>query len=286
MTRILLIARNAFRAVMSKRALYIWSAAILLMFIRAAPALFIESQDESLRRFLQANAVAGAMETWAMLCIGAAVLLGAGAVSTEITTKTIVTLLARPVRRWELCVGKWLGVTAFVAVSLAIGVALDMAIANYLGIDVERKVLIAALAHTMVAAILFSGVTVIVGTSGSAAVAVAITVLLMFLPGLINVLETDPRPRPKAIGKALGYLVPPGHDSLYQGITWAPFPQRNVARGTVQGQQAAPPPTRVRPRMEVDYPAVRKQLYKNLAYAAVYFLIGCAIFTRKDVKLA
>ena len=60
MTRILLVARNAFRAIMSKRALYIWSAAILLMFIRAAPALFITSQDESVRRFLQAGAVAGA----------------------------------------------------------------------------------------------------------------------------------------------------------------------------------------------------------------------------------
>lgn len=279
MTRILLIARNAFRAVMSKRALYIWTAAILLMFLRSAPALFNESNNASAQLFMRANAIAGAMDMWAVLCVGAAVLLGAGAISTEITTKTIVTMLARPVRRWEVCLGKWIGVTAFVALSLAIGVALDMMIANYLDIDVERKVLLAALAHTMVAAMLFGGVAVVVGSGGSAAIAVAITVLLMFMPGLVSVLETDPRPRVQAAGKAIGYLVPPGYDSLYEAITWAPFPQRATLAG-------APAPVRVRPRVQVDYPAVRKELYENLAYAGVYFLIGCAIFTRKDVKLA
>ena len=39
MTHILLVAKNAFRAVMSQRALYMWAFAVVIMFLRSGPAL-------------------------------------------------------------------------------------------------------------------------------------------------------------------------------------------------------------------------------------------------------
>lgn len=272
--RVLLVARNAFRAIMSKRALYIWVFAVLLMFMRSAPAIFMDA-DPQVLRFVRANAVAGAMDMWALICVGAAILLGAGSVATEITSKTVVTLLARPVRRWEVLLGKWIGITGFIALSLAIGVALDLAIASYFGVDVERKVLAMAVVHTMAAVILLGGFAIALSGGGSTVLAGAITVLLVALPGLVAELIDHPRPIPRRLGKTIDALTPPGYDSLYDATTYAAFPRRANARG----------PVIERPRPAVDFAAERKEVYTNLAYAAAYFLLGCAFFTRKDVNL-
>jgi hypothetical protein len=45
-------------------------------------------------------------------------------------------------------------------------------------------------------------------------------------------------------------------------------------------------PTRfARQRPVVDYVAARKQLYTNLGYGAAYFLAGCVLFMRRDIRL-
>jgi ABC-type Na+ efflux pump permease subunit len=273
-TRVLLVARNAFRAIVSKRAIYIWGLAVILMFMRSAPAIFMDAEP-MVMQFVRANAVSGAMDLWALLCVGAAILLGAGSVANEIGSKTIVTLLARPVRRWEVLLGKWIGITAFVVLSLAIGVALDLVIASYIGVEVQRTALAMAIVHTIAAAVLLGGVAIALSGGGSMILAGAITVLLVALPGLIEALVDHPRPIPRAAGKTIDALTPPGYDSLYDGTTWAPFPRRANARG----------PVVERPRPTIDFQAERKEVYANLAYAAAYFLLGCAFFTRKDVNL-
>ena len=277
-TRILLIARNAFRAIMSRRALYIWAAAILLMFMRAVPALFFGG-DWSRMLFVRAAAVAGGLETWALLCLAAAILLGAGAAAGEITSKTVVTMLARPVERWEILAGKWLGVLAFVGLSLAIGVALATGLAAYLGVDVDERILVAAVAQTMIACALFSGVAVVLGSAGSMALAIAVTLLLAYLPLAVVELKRAPEnyARTRLAGRVLDYVAPPGYDDLYQGVTWAPFPRSTNPRARM-------PPDR--PRAVVSYREQGKLLGANVAYAGVYFLLGCWVWTRRDVSLA
>ena len=116
MKRILLIAKNAFRSVMSQRALYMWGFAIVIMFLRSAPALFARNQQPEFVAFLRANAVSGALDVWSYLCMAAAIYLGGTSIATELRLKTIITVLARPLRRWEMLVGKWIGVTAFCTV--------------------------------------------------------------------------------------------------------------------------------------------------------------------------
>jgi len=276
MARVLLVARNTFRAIMSKRALYVWTLAVVMMFLRAAPAIFAPSLEPAVLLFVRANAVSAAMELWSVLCVGAAILLGAGSVAGEISTKTIVTMLARPVRRWEVLLGKWIGVTAFALLSLAIGVALDTGIAAWLDIEIERRILAIALAHTVASIMLFGAVAVVIGSGGSAVLAVALTALLIFIPGVVTLLKDEPKPVPYAIGRTFGFLTPAGYDSHYDGMTWAPFPRRPNTRG----------PVVERPRPQIDYPAVRRDMLENLGYAGVYFLLGCVFFTRKDVNLA
>jgi len=277
-TRILLIARNAFRGIMSRRALYIWAGAVLLMFFRAAPQIVAGFRGpERVREFMLSGAVAGSLEVWAFLCLAAAIFLGAGSVATELTTRTIVTVMARPVHRWELLVGKWLGVSAFAMVTLAIGVVLAYGLGRYVGVDVDRLTLVIlreALAQSIVAIVLYSGVAVVLGSFGSWVIGAGVTVLLAFLPVLVNELKAiDDSPNWQRVGITLDWMTPDGYVSYYPRLNKVPFP------GTPQ--RPAPPAV---PQRE-DTRDLHRPLYASLAYAALYFLAGCAAFTRRNINL-
>jgi hypothetical protein len=278
-TRIVLIARNAFRGIMSRRALYIWAGAVLLMFFRAAPQIVAGFRGpERLRAFMFSGAVAGSLEVWAFLCLAAAIFLGAGSVATEMTTRTIVTVMARPVRRWELLVGKWLGVSAFAVVTLAIGVVLAFGLGTYVGVDFDRVMLVTlreALAQSIVAIVLYSAVAVVLGSFGSWVIAGGVTVLLAFLPILVNELKNiDDSPNWRRVGVTLDWITPDGYVSYYARLNKTPFP----------GAPQRPAPTAV-PQREGTRD-LHRPLYGNLAYAALYFLAGCAAFSRRSINLA
>jgi len=275
MTRVALVAANVFRGILSKRALYVWAAAVLLMLLRSGPAIFMKDQNAQLTAFLRANAISGALDSWALLALAAAIFLGAASVGGEKVNKTISTVLARPIRRWEFLVGHWLGVTLFSVVSLAIGVVLAGGLAWYFGIEIDRGLAAIAMAQTIAAAMMFAAIGIAIGANSSTALAASVTVLLVFLPAVITILVADPKPWQHYPGKVLDFVTPPGYTSHYQGIAWADMP--------------APPKSRpgFRPwqRPVVDYPVARKRLYTNLVYGAVYFLAGALLFTRRDVRL-
>jgi hypothetical protein len=287
-SRILLIARNAFRGIMSRRALYIWAAAILLMFFRAAPQIIAGFRGpERMRAFMFSGAVAGSLDVWAFLCLAAAILLGAGSIASERTTRTIVAVLARPVRRWELLVGKWLGVSAFAIVTLAIGVVLAFGFATYVGVDFDRLtfvILREALAQSIVAIILYAGVAVVLGSFGSWVVAGGMTVLLAFLPILVNELKNiDDSTAWRRVGVTLDWVTPDGYVSYYARLNTVPFPGVQP-RPPSPGVPQRPPASAV--SQQEDTRDLHRLLYANLSYAALYFLAGCAAFARRNINLA
>jgi ABC-type transport system involved in multi-copper enzyme maturation permease subunit len=273
MGRIGLVAGNVFRGILSKRALYVWAAAIVLMLLRSGPSIFFSEQNQPFAAFLRANAISGALDSWAMLALAAAIFLGAASVGGEMTNKTISTVLARPIRRWEFLVGHWLGVTLFSLVSLAIGLVIGVGLSWYFGIEIDRGRAAIALAQTVGGIMLFAGLGVGLGANASVALAAGVTVLMIFLAPVVTILVNDARPWQHYPGVVLDYLTPPGYTSHYQGIAWADPPPNPRF------------PARVRGRPAVDYPVARKRLYTNLGYAAAYFLAGCLFFMRRDIRL-
>jgi hypothetical protein len=158
-----------------------------------------------------------------------------------------------------------------------IGVVLAMSLAAYLGIDVERDVLVVAFAHTTASILVFGAFAVVISAAGSSVLAVAFSVLLLSSPALIAMLREEPGRTPRAFGAVLDYATPPGYRSLYRDVAWAPFPQRlNGPRGQ--------PPSRVPEK--IDYKAQGKVMLETAGYAGLYFLIGCFFFSRRDVKLS
>jgi ABC-type transport system involved in multi-copper enzyme maturation permease subunit len=284
MSAVLLIARNVLRAILSRSALYIWAAGLLLMFLRSGPAIFVQNRSPETMLFMRANAVSGSLDMWSFGCIAAAIFLGANMVAGDLVTKRAVTVLARPLHRWQFLTGKLLGIFVFLVLTLAVGVGLALALAAYLGIEVDIAVLGAAIPQTLVAIIVFGAVASAAGSFGSAVAAVGLSVLLVFLPTLISTMRDDPDAKIAAVGKTLDALVPDSYRSHYNAVAWAPFPVPPNMRN-LQGPAAAAIQQRQRRPPEIDYADERKMLAANLGYALVYFALGCWAFSRRDLSL-
>lgn len=278
MKRILLIAKNAFRAVMSQRALYMWAFAVIIMFLNSGPALFAQNRPPEVMAMLRANAVSGSLTIWSFLCLAAAIYLGATSISSDLRTKTIITVLARPTRRWELLLGKWIGLSAFCIVTLGIGIVLALLLARYLGVNADTDVLAIAATRTIAGILLFGAIAAAVSTSGSAPIAVAVTMFVAIVPTMIPPMLDDSSTTYRRIGAVLDRVVPPSFEPLYAGVVWAP------PYVPPQFRNRMPPQAQRRPT--VDYPEQQKRAAETVGYAAVYFLIGCAFFTRRDLKFS
>ena len=176
MARIFLIARNVFRGILHRRILYLWIAAIGLLILRSLPAIFFNFGTEALQTVMRKRAVSGALDTWSTLCIALAIFMGASAIGSEISAKTIVSVFARPIRRWEFLLGKWIGIQAFALLSLGLGLIVGFAVGSYLGSAFEYNILGISLAQTAVAISLYSGIAIalstLIGTASSIAASI------------------------------------------------------------------------------------------------------------------
>ena len=116
-----------------------------------------------------------------------------------------------------------------------------------------------ALAHALVATMLYSAIAIAFSTILSPALSGTIAVLLAFLPGLISFLVDDTDRRRHSIGVVLDYVVPPGYSNLY-----------TIA---------------VRAGAVLDYTAHSRTLFENLGYCAIFFVLGCLVFTKREIRL-
>ena len=272
MNRILLLTKNGFRSILHARSLYLWLLAVLLIAIRLLPLLLIPNPTnlppgmtpQMQARFAEAiknrrpNGMAGGLNDWSVLCIVFGILVGANALATEVNAKTIITTLARPVHRWEVLFGKWIAIQLFSILSLAIGLAVFKAAAAYFDVTFSSIVWM-ALAHALAATMLYSAIAMAFSTIISPAVSGALAVLLSFLPGFVTFLLDDADRFRHAAGVVLDYVVPPGYSNLY---TYA------VRAGAV-----------------LDYSAQSKTLLENLGYCAIFFVLGCLLFTKREIRL-
>jgi hypothetical protein len=270
--RILLIAGNTLRNIFDKRALYIWGAAIVLVLLRSAPSLLMDG-DETSRAMSRALAVAGALDAWSWLCIASAIFLGSGTVATEITSKTLITVLARPIARWEVAAGKWLGLTAFCYLSMAIGVAFAFAGASYVGLGLDGRVLALALAHSAAAIAVYGAASVALSATASSGLAASLTVLLVVVPAVVTSLEHDTSNTRRLIGRIVGAATPPGYEDHY--IRVPNLPDAALQRSAALRRSRAP----------VDASEQRKTLAETTAFAVIYLFAGCVVFGRRDVRI-
>jgi ABC-type transport system involved in multi-copper enzyme maturation permease subunit len=297
MRNILLVARNAFRGILFARSLYLWIIAILLVGIQLAPQIIFRNtlpnfmarapqrplpaglsaeeqkkiQDlETKQRELQfkqiqdqfrrqrPRAIANGLNLWSMLSIGFAILLGANVLANEVALKTIITVLARPISRWELLLGKWAAIQAFGAMSLLFGLGIHFAAASYLDIHINSTIWLGLL-NAMVSIMLYSGIAIALGTVVGWAVSAGLTLVVAFIPGLVTFLKGNDTRFWHLLGATLDWIVPSGF--------------LNIFVNSVDASVA------------LDRSLQYKTLELNILYCAIYFILGCIMFTRREVRL-
>ena len=270
--RVMLMAGNTLRATLDKRALYLWGAAIVVMLFSAAPVLFADG-DDVMVAVLRAGAIVNALQNLGRFCVAAAIFVGAGSMAADIASKTLITVLARPVARWEILVGKWLGLTAFGTVTLLGGTALGIVIALWAGVAIDGGALALAAAHTIVAIALFGAAAVSLSAVSTSGLAGSIPVLILFAPAMVAMLQSGGPGAGLIAGRALEAATPPGLEEQY-----ARAPQLSDA-----ALRRSPALRRARERY--DPSAQPGLLAENLAFTALYLLGGCALFVRRDINV-
>src|SRR5215813_11430461 len=113
------IASNTFREAVRDRVLYNLIAFALLL---SGAAILVGQISIDIERLVVVNLGLTAVSLFGVVI---AIFVGIGLVSKEIEKRTLYTVLARPVRRWEFIVGKFFGLAGTLVVNtvlMALGV--------------------------------------------------------------------------------------------------------------------------------------------------------------------
>jgi len=236
---------------------------------------------------MRRRAVSGALDTWSTLCIALAIFMGASAIASEVTSKTIVAVFSRPIRRWEFLLGKWIGIQSFAFLSLGLGLLAGFGVARYLGAEFEMKPLGVSLLQSLVAICLYSGLAIAFSTIVGSGVAGALAILIAFLPTFVTYLVDSSNSTNHAVGVVLDYVVPPGYTSHYGATISTTLPLDAFPLGGGRGNRRgggpfmAPPS----PEPEIDYESESWALFQNVGYALAFFAIGCFLISRRELRL-
>jgi hypothetical protein len=224
--------------------------------------------------------------------------MGATAVGSEISGKTIVPLFARPIARWEFLLGKWVGVLGFSLVAFGCGLVVGFVFASYLDAEFEGRILAFAVAQTVVSIALYSGLAIGLNTVFTSGVAGALAVVVVFLPGIVEPLVDSDTSIYHVSGMVLDFVVPPGYTSHYNASVPALLPLqafdggfgggfggRGFGRGGRRGVPAFVPRAEA-PDPEIENGDEVKVLLQNLGYAAAFFALGYLAFVKRDLRLS
>ena len=194
-----------------------------------------------------------------LFCVLISILIGGRIVYKEVEKRTIYIMLAKPVRRWEFILGKYLGLMAVLVVSLAVMTAAFYAILLVLGVGVQAYLLLAILMTFFELAIL-TAVAVLFSTFSTPITGAVFTFAVYFVGNLTRDLKLlaamSPSVVVKVVSQFLYYVLPN-------------FSNFNIRTEVVYGAA-------------LDPGALLLSGLYALVYTATLLLISAAIFNRKE----
>ena len=127
-SRLAAIALNTFREAVRDRVLY---NLILFALLLVASAPLFSQISIDIERLVLVNVGLSSISVFGVII---AIFIGTGLVSKEIEKKTLYTILARPVRRWEFIAGKYFGLMVTLVVNAAF-----MTLGFYLALLINQR---------------------------------------------------------------------------------------------------------------------------------------------------
>ena len=194
-----------------------------------------------------------------LFCVLISILVGGRIVYKEVEKRTIYIMLAKPVRRWEFILGKYLGLMTVLVVSLVVMTVAFYAILLILGMGVQLYLLLAVLATLCELAIL-TAVAVLFSTFSTPITGAVFTFAIYFVGHMTRDLKLLAAMSPSAVVKAVSYF-------LY-------FVLPNLSNFNIRAEVVYGAP--------LDPSALLLSALYALVYTATLLLISVAIFNRKE----
>lgn len=269
MRAVSLVALHVFRDSVRDKVLYaIVAFAVLLIAVSYLIGQLTAGQDFKIIKDLGLAAMS-------LFGLFIAIFIGVGLVAREIDRRSIYAILAKPVRRSEFIVGKYLGLVATLVVNLAVMAVAYYLVLGYMQWTLAEKVIAASAAPPLDARLLWAiamiacelalvtAVALFWSTfSSSALMSVGLTAGLyvagQFGADLRNLQQVVESPAAAAIGRGLYYVLP------------------NFAAFDIKAQVVHGLP------LEPGYLAMTAAY--GVAYIALLVLAAVIIFSRRDLK--
>jgi ABC-type transport system involved in multi-copper enzyme maturation permease subunit len=254
--RIFVIATNVFREVVRDRILYIigFYTLILAAAIRVLPEFAASTED---KMFLDFGIVA-----MSVITLIVAIFVGTGLINKEIEKRTILVLVAKPVSRSEIITGKFLGLSAVLALLVATMTAIYLAFLQLGNIPHPTTSIVIAAVFLFLQLSLITAVAITFGVFTSSLLAIALT-FAVYLMGnitqdLVQLGRLSRNPVMEGVTQGL-YLILPNLSRL------------DLKNDAVYGLQALPDPI-----------ALITNAGYGLLYSVMLLAIAIFIFARRE----
>jgi ABC-type transport system involved in multi-copper enzyme maturation permease subunit len=258
------IAMNTFWSLLRNRLLLLFAAGFLCVLLLFLTPLLMVKQMEGTMGKESAQQLALGEVSIAMSLIGGfgsllAAWTAADAAAGEVKSGTILAVLARPVRRWEYLLGKYLGVMLLMTIYVVFLIAMTYLLANIAGQSVRGSPL-PFLVYPLVRYAIYSALGLLLGTLIHPVLAFGAVLVIAQLASMVA-----PGGRPSWMAEWI-------RDPLY-----AVLPSTQLISETrfLQLDRAALDTTPWRDHLTT--------LVYGLDYALVCFLLACWMFRRKSL---
>ena len=258
------IAWTAFQETLRRKVFYLVAfVALIVLAGMASDSVTVnmasEAGEAEIASSFRTDTVMHILGVWEFAVGVLALYLGAIALSSEITGKTLVNVLSRPVEAATYLTGRWIGTLGFLWGFQAIGIVLAVIVTFAFKVP-HTPGLWLACAAMFVAAFYFSGVSLGLSVMMPPALAGVITLFLTFLPSMVE----DTLEHPRWIARTLSYA------GYYLGPAEMPV---DLTAQSFSKELLHP-----------AYGLYGRVLGENLLYTVVVFAIGCAVFARREMR--
>jgi ABC-type transport system involved in multi-copper enzyme maturation permease subunit len=205
--RVSVMAGNVFREVFRERALYLlgFYAVALLLAARLLPELSASLAD---RKILADVGLAGIQ----ILGLALAIFVGTNLVNKEVEKRTLLVLMAKPVSRSEFIVGKYVGLSAVLAILVAAMGAIYIIVMEVMKIGYPKQATLIAIGFMWLLLSLMSAVAIGFGALMSSLLAMLMTVAVYFMGtlsgDLVNLGKLTENPALRRMTQAFYLIVP------------------------------------------------------------------------------
>lgn len=263
MNAVKLIALNTFGYLLSRKTIYVlFFIALIVLLITGADLFSIftseRSTDPKALLSQQASILSRMFTSWSELTTLASIIAAAGVVYSDIKSKIVLGVLAKPVARWQYLMGKWFGVLLFFYGFLATGLLIVITLMLFWGISFTG-LFVTAVARQVVTLTLYSGIAFSLSLFIAPILAGGISLIFLWLGSLFEQLISADSWWASLLGSVLYYLQP------------AVLSENILEKGLLNNL------------LDPDFSFYWSIIAENMLYAALIFFIAVIFFQKKDV---